>query len=90
MFTKISLDKKAMSKIGLKSIPALRWLVRMIKINQIKGLISIPKNADIKVATYSILKKHETTKTKNATYFWFQRLKKNFHSKREVNAVKKN
>ena len=57
-----SIDKKTRSKSALKSILALQWLVGMAKINPINSLTSILNDADLKVATRSVLKKHQTTK----------------------------
>ena len=44
-----------MSKSGLKSIIALRWLVGMTRINQINSLISVLNVADLKVRMQSTL-----------------------------------
>ena len=79
----------SMSKSWLKSILTLQWLVGMTKINRTNSLISIVNDADLKVTTRSVLKKHHTAKTKNAVCPDVKGLKENFIQKQAVNTIMK-
>ena len=62
-FMNNSMNKKTISQCRLKSIIARRWLVGMTRINRINTLIPILNVVNLKEATRSVLKKHQTTKT---------------------------